>query len=220
MRKLLFFVLSFLLFACSNTIKRYGFEDGVKMDMFTKYFIYDHFRQPETVDDLIRFYINFGKSDEEFYRRQYRFLMKNKRKLSVKNNDTLTKVYHKNNNIVIAESYYFTPCEFQALDDLRNRKLFFDLDGYCFYSEELSEQIRLVYEIFQKYEGNVQYKNPYIMILEYTPTKVLIDICTSEPFDFGNPEYLSETEQFLVSFCKQNSLSRVIFPRNADKSSQ
>jgi hypothetical protein len=201
-------------------MKRYGFEDGVNMSMLIDYYIYDHFKQPETVDDLIRFYKNFGNDDYEFYRRQYRFLVRNKCNLTVKNNFG-TDLYHKHYGIAIAGASFTTPCEFDEFrDGLRNRRLFFDLDGYCFYSDELSEQIRAIYEIMQRHEGSVKYENPYIAILEYTPTKGLINICTSELFDFGNPEYKSETMLFFGNFCNQNSLSRVIFPRNMEKPSQ
>ncbi len=213
----MFFALSISLNACSHTIRKYGIEDRENMDMLIRHYIYDHFRQPESVEDLIKYVENVDI--DEFYRQQYRFLVRNRRKLYITNNDSVTMLFYRRLNIAVET--FTTPCDLdEERSGLRTRKLFFDLDGYCFYSEPLSEEIRYVYAIAQKDRGNVKFTNPYIAILEYTPEKGLIDICTGKAFDFKNSEHLSETGQFLENFCKQNSLSRVIFPINVDKSSQ
>ena len=229
------FIFSTSLCSCSYSIKRYGIEnsenenilfasdDSENMSMLLRYYIYDHFKQPETVDDLIRYYKNFDDSDEKFYRRQYRFLVRNKCKLHIINNDSITMIFYNHYpNRDIAGATFTTPCEFdEERSGLRTRKLFFDLEGYCFYSEPLSEKLRLVYPIAQKYVNNIKPEKIYIAILEYTPEKGLIDICAGESFDLiKSSECMSEMEHFLEDFCKENSLSRVIFPINADKSSQ
>ncbi len=213
----------------------YLIDDGSDMGQYMNDYIDYYCEQPKTIDFLIK---AFDKTDilsdraKERYAQPHKLLKKYKDELMLYCTNSITALFYqriKPANIV-ALAFRTKPDFGPPLSSFRSRTMFYyDQEGYLLATVKLSSKFRDELSSIV----NKHYKNGWqvleegrpdqkYVIVEYTPSKGLINVETQQLLHIEDSPYFCEVQQWLKRTCEENNYSRMIIsspiPRNAIES--